>query len=207
MTGRPHRTILLAVLAFVLTTLCLAVTSQPAAAAGDLIEVDPDSVVVEAPAPGRSVEWTMTARNVTDRAVPLTLTAAGLGGALFEGEHPLDVLVVGPEGDVLLEGGDVVGQGDLTVDLPELPAGGEYVVHGRAAMPAEAGDEYRGAEGSVTLRFVATAQSEGEPGAPGIPGGGLASTGAGVMLLATLAVVLIGAGTTAYVSTRKRRTP
>lgn len=207
MIDRPRRAVGLAVLAFLLTTLFLALTANPAAAAGDLIEVDPDSVVVEAPAPGRSSEWTMTARNVTDHAVPLALTVTGLEGTVFEGEHPLDLLVVGPQGDVLLGGGDVVvGQGDLTLDLPELPAGGEYLVHGRAVMPTEAGDEYRGAEGAVTLRFVAT--SEPGPGAPPTaPGGGLAATGAGITLLVTLAVVLIGAGTTAYVSTRKRRNP
>lgn len=183
----------------------------------DLIAVDPARVHVDVPAPGHEESWTMTARNVSGDTVGLGLEAVGANGDLFAGGHPLQVTVRDPSGAVVL-GADDLQDGSELVALPALPAGGEYIVTGTAVMPGEAGDEYRAADGGLTLRFVATADEAGvvpdpapaNPVAPTTPGatppGRLAITGSEAVTVVAIAIAVIGAGTTIRAIARRRRT-
>ena len=48
-----------------------------AAAPGDLIDSTPAVVVLEVPAPGESVDWSMSVTNLTDGSLPLSLEILG----------------------------------------------------------------------------------------------------------------------------------
>lgn len=193
----------------------------------DLIAADPAAVSIDTPAPGHVDSWTMTARNVTDAPVGLGLDVIPATGEVFAGPHPLQVIVTDDAGQVLLTAADFAG-GSAPVVLPVLPAGAQYVVTGHAEMPVDAGDEYRGAGGRVTLRFIATANPEEMTSIdPPLPGGAeapeagpgteagsdvrapgtpqLAWTGSDVLTVLAVAVAVIGLGTAVLGAMRRRR--
>lgn len=186
----------------------LLVQGPVATAADDLIDATPARVAIEAPAPGHSQEWQMSVVSVTDSAVPLQVRVEGAADRLFSGDHPLLLRIAEPGGRVLVEGpvADVLGR---TVPLDPLPAGATYTLVGSVTLPAEAGNDYQGADGSLTVRFTATADSVADdppaddPAADDSWDGALATTGATVGWVALAGLVLLAGGTTFLLLRRK----
>lgn len=183
-------------------------TGVPATVDDSLIDVTPEVVQLRVPAPGHSTEWSMTATNTTAAAVPLTLEVTGAGGAALEGAHPMQVLVLDPDGVQLLAD-DVPSTLGEVVTLGVLAPGEEYTVRGTATLPAEAGDEYREATADVRYQFVAQAEEQVTGGVLGsgtgtLRAGPLAVTGAQALGILLAAAALIGAGTTAVLARRRK---
>lgn len=162
------------------------------AADGDLIDASPETIQVTAPAPGEYREWPVSVRNVTDTAVPLTLSVRGAEGALFDGDDPARIEIVGGDGVAVLSGSaaDLV---DRSVDLARLDAGDQRELTARVWLPRSAGNEYQGAGGALDLRFTATADDRGSGDSGGSAPDLLARTGgSGATLAATIAVAAAG---------------
>ena len=186
--------------------------TQPPASADETLLSTTSPVVVAVPAPGHSVEWSLSAKNVSSHAVAVSALVTGVGGDAFAGAHPLELSVEAPSGTPL----------ELSVEAPSgtpltLPAGSAVAaatslgivqpgatiqVHGRTALPREAGDEYQGVSGRMSVSLI----GEDRGGAPAQPGDDvLAHTGLSITGIAATAAALLGAGLFFLFARRRRR--
>ncbi|MGO4431731.1 hypothetical protein AB4Y88_00075 [Paenarthrobacter sp. RAF9] len=200
---KPSRLAL--VLAVVTGWTALAVMA-PASAASPLIEASPSSVTVEVPAPGHSATWDMRVQNVSDMALPLSLSVEGEGAALFDGPSALEVAVVDGAGTEIVPNTAVGPLLGSRLQLADLPSGQSYELRGSVTLPESADNRYQGQSGSLT--FVFTTITADPPLSPG-PGNGvvndvLAYTGANVLLIAFVAIVLLVVGVGLSILRKKR---
>jgi hypothetical protein len=191
-----------------------------AATAGedDLIRVVPAAVEVVAPAPGHATTWSFTVTDTpatSGTAVPLVLSVTGADGPLLRGDHPLRLTVTAADGSVVIDDAELGPLLGTAVPLADLR--GSTTLTASVALPAEAGDEYRGADAAVRLTVVAEQEylSEVLAAGPDDPGGvggttatgGLAITGVEPIALLLAAVALLGAGGTVLLARRRRPRP
>lgn len=170
-----------------------------AAAPGDLIDSTPAVVVLEVPAPGESVDWSMSVTNLTDGSLPLSLEILGAGEEpLFAGEHGLRLSVAESGGRILVHSTSVADLLDEPMTLSALAAGSTYELRGSVSLPREADNRYQGMSGTLTLRF-ATSASEPTPD-PTLPVTGADAIVAMVALGAALAL----AGALIVIAVRSR---
>lgn len=164
--------------------------ANPAAAAqqGDLIDATPESVRIDAPAPGGLSTWDMSVSNVTTATVPIELRIDGQSDRLFDGPTPLR-LTIRHGADVVVEGSAAELLGSA-LDLPDLAPGDTYSLTGEASLPAEAGNEYQGESGRLDIRFIAVSSSSATEGVLAVTGGGVAT----IVVVAVGAVVITSAG-------------
>lgn len=161
------------------------VASTPAVAA-DLIEARNTSQTFETPAPGHSVEWTMEAENLSLEVLEVRLDVNEISGSATVGEASLTLSLEHPDGAVLASGTarELAG---LTFSLDPVNPGGTAEVLARVALPAAAGDDYRGSDARMRFDFVVTAEGTGGPG-------DLSATGSDVWLAAFIALLAIVGG-------------
>jgi hypothetical protein len=174
-------------------------TSSAGAATSDLIDASPDSVAADVPAPGHHTTWTMSATNVSDSAIQVGLLVFGESDQLFSGATPLTVTVADSNGSTLIEATTVGELVDRSTALGSLQAGESMTVTGSVALPRSAGNEYVGADGTLTFRFVATqdeTEAELATTAPGGAGssGNLAVTGASILGVLMIVGILLVVG-------------
>lgn len=172
-------------------------------ASAGLIDAAPSSVTVEAPAPGHEAAWSLTVRNRTAETLPLSLVVEGADGPLTTGPTPVTISLSGPAGPVLSDvpSGELIG---TTTALEPLAPGEVRTLDGVAALPAEAGDAYQGADGRLVLRLTAQDGAASDRN-DAQPAQGLSRTGAEIALGATAASLLILGGLVAVILDRRRR--
>ena len=174
--------------------------TQPPASADETLLSTTSPVVVAVPAPGHSVEWSLSAKNVSSHAVAVSALVTGVGGDAFAGAHPLELSVEAPSGTPLtLPAGSAVA---AATSLGIVQPGATIQVHGRTALPREAGDEYQGVSGRMSVSLI----GEDRGGAPAQPGDDvLAHTGLSITGIAATAAALLGAGLFFLFARRRRR--
>ncbi|MDQ1205229.1 hypothetical protein [Microbacterium sp. SORGH_AS_0862] len=143
----------------VVASLLFTVVAIPASAAENLIDATPASVSITAPAPGETVSWDMSVRNITTGPLPLELSISDDGGRLLEGPTPITVTVRERETSRVVAEGSPADLRGMTLTLPDLAAGAEYGLVGSATLPAQADNTYQGASATLDFRFVAVASA------------------------------------------------
>lgn len=154
-----------------------------------LIEVTPEVVQIDVPAPGAAQRWSMSVTNLTDEPVPLGLEVLGDASLpLFTGPTPLTVVLSDAQGEVVsaLPAAELVGQ---TQELPDLAARTSYTLTGEVALPTAADNRYAEQDGALRFRYTALGSEGGPPGPPW-----LSLTGSGPSILGWLALALGAAG-------------
>lgn len=187
-----------------------ATTGTATTGTADLIHVAPAALEIATPGPGHSASWTIEVSETeatAGTAVPLWLAVSGADGPLLHGTDPLHLTVTAEDGTVVLASADLASLFGRHVPLADLH--GSTTLTATAALPATAGDEYRGADGDVQLTVTAQAPTTGSEvlAAPGTGGlhGVLARTGLEPTALLLGAATLLGAGATVLVARRRAR--
>lgn len=155
------------------------------------------TVTIETPAPGHTVEWTMRVRvGTVDLSRPI-VTLREASGAAVEGAHPLDIEIFAPTAGTPLVRGTADALLGRAIPLDQGHAAaiedGWITVHGTATLPQEAGNEYRGAD--ATLRFTFTGEVAEE----------LAMTGRAPIAVWIVAVAVTLAGLGSLIMRRRTR--
>lgn len=161
-----------------------------------LIETNGTEVHLTTPAPGHSVEWTMTVTNRSGGDLPLSLTTSAGSGTALEGDQPLRFSLTEADGTVIADSVEAAALAQPVTDLGTLAAGATRTVTGSAALPSAAGNEYAGATAQLSFDFSVMAADA--PPATHLPATGAQITGFVILALALLALGL-------YLATRKRR--
>ncbi|KQR49169.1 hypothetical protein ASF87_10275 [Microbacterium sp. Leaf161] len=164
---------------------------MPAVAPSNLDWIPP-SITVTDLKPGDSITTTFSLHNTNP--VPIELRAVEFrDGDLFAGPTPLTV-------DITLSMDDT-----CPLNQDAIPPGATVNLTMTAALPAEAGNEYQGLEGTATVAATATEASVCETSSAGL-GHGLASTGgaADPTITVLVAGTLIAAGVMLARRARKR---
>lgn len=176
----------------------------PVADTGDLIQVSPAVVEVVAPAPGHATTWTVSVSDTpatAGSAVPLWLAVTGTDGPLLHGDHPLRLTVTAEDGTEVLASDDPAALLGRSVALADLR--GTTTLTVVAELPEAAGDEYRGATGSVRLAVTAEAPDPDVPAPGGFRSAVLAVTGAEPAALLLAVAALLGMGGSALAARRR----
>lgn len=183
----------------VLTPLTPFATQAPASADETLLSTT-SPVVVAVPAPGHSVEWSLSAKNVSSHPVAVSALVTGVDGGVFAGAHPLELSVEAPTGaELALPSG---GSASAATSLGTVQPGATIQVRGRTALPREAGDEYQGVGGRMNVSLFGE-DLGGSPAAAGTDV--LAHTGLSITGVAATAAALLGAGLLFLFARRRRR--
>lgn len=201
-----HRspTVLTAVLAAALTIAPVAALTSTAPAAADepLLSVDAAPLVVPVPAPGHSADWSLRATNVSSHPVAVSAVVSGVSGGVLAGAHPLQLAVDAPDGTPLAV--PSAGSTAAATSIGTVAPGATIEVRGHSTLPRDAGDEYQGLGGRLTVRLIG--QDLGGTATPASPGeGALAHTGLTVAAVAVAAAALLGAGLLLLLARRRRR--
>lgn len=173
---------------------------QAPASADETLLSTTSPVVVAVPAPGHSVEWSLSAKNVSSHPVAVSALVTGVEGGVFAGAHPLELSVEAPTGTPLtLPAGGAV---TAATSLGTVQPGATIQVRGRTALPREAGDEYQGVGGRMNVSLVG--EDLGGTAARASDDV-LAHTGLSIAGAAATAVALLGAGLFFLFARRRRR--
>lgn len=154
-----------------------------------------DSEVTLSIAPSHDVTWEMRVTNVHEESAQVVLDIVSVSGSVFGGDTPASLAItqVGSTVDTADDGRDLEG---LQMGLGMLEPGETLALDGRAALPAEADDSYRGATGVVSWRFSLMIDGEVVPPPPPLPDAALPTTGGGmpvVLIAAATGLLIIGA--------------
>ncbi len=152
-----------------------------AAHAEPRLETEGEVTTIQTPAPGRSVEWIMRVRAPDEDPGRVSLVLLEAEGRATEGGHPLSLRLELLDG----QGDDAAGAfplelasgtaAELRGRVVAVPSSGDSrsnAVRAIAALPAAAGDEYRGSDATLHFRFAAV-----QDGGSASFDGGLAMTG------------------------------
>ncbi|QTX03322.1 hypothetical protein [Agromyces archimandritae] len=131
--------------------MCLSPTAS--VAADGLIDAAPDVVEVTVPTPGEAVRWEMEARNLAAVSLPLSLVVSGVGSHLFDGPYPLELEVYETATGATVYRGVAAEAVDTLLELSPVPAGERTVLTGVVSLPADAGNEYQEASGTLSFEF------------------------------------------------------
>ncbi|HKU29900.1 MAG TPA: LPXTG cell wall anchor domain-containing protein [Arthrobacter sp.] len=167
------------------------------AVTSDLINTNPTSVAIDAPAPGETQTWKMSVSNAADSALPLGLEITGSSDVLFSGATPMEISVKTLDGGTVVERVPVGKMLGKSLQLPELQVGKTYDLVGSVTLPREAGNSYQGASGNLKFRFVTSLDKPDVNPAPPYSGPNLANTGMNNLLpitIAAVALLVIGLG-------------
>ncbi|GIG36584.1 hypothetical protein [Cellulomonas pakistanensis] len=201
-----------AVLAPLLALAVGLVSAAPAAAApaavlataaeAPLVEGSTTTAHLSVPYPGHAVAFDLTARGRAGSTSDLVLLVDGGTGPLAAGPHALELTVADGSGRLLAQG-TAAELAAAPVELGVL-SDDPLLLTGTATLPAAAGDDLQGQGLTLRLTLVASQDVPPAPGSPApgasAPGaatpdrGALAITGASALLLALVALGLVGAG-------------
>ncbi|WP_309132053.1 hypothetical protein [Brevibacterium sp.] len=172
----------------VVLTAAIAAPTHAIAMTEQKLETRGEFVSVATPAPGHSSEWTMSVRAPEEEMENLTITLVSTSGTAVSGPHPIEITLMDDEGQRLASGTAEQLRNEV-IFLPTPREGGWLTLRATAALPFEAGDDYKGSRAELQFRFsAAMAMDVAEPDQ-------LPFTGAsGVFALLILAFVLIGTG-------------
>lgn len=163
----------------------------------DLIEVAPETVHIEAPAPGHSSSWAVTVSNVSDHTLPLWIEVSGSESELLSGDNPLELELNDSDGDTIVSRQPLRLTENNLFELPPLSPRETTTFHGVVSLPREAGNEYQGlsAEISISITTQDKVHSDPEPGTPTtsseVPNGNLSQTGVDAIKMLGMSVLAI----------------
>ncbi|UIN30694.1 hypothetical protein [Microbacterium binotii] len=171
-----------------------------AQAAQDLIDATPASVSITAPAPGETVTWDMSVRNLTSGALPIELSISGDDGRLLQGPTPIMITIRESGTSLVVAEGSPQELLGSSWELPSLVGGAEYALVGSATLPQNADNSYQAASATLDFRFTAVS-SEG-PTALAITGSDLV----GVVGVVAVGAVAVLSGLWLTLSRRRKET-
>lgn len=176
-------------------TLSLGAAAAPATAAtqpDDLFVIDTRVVKVDAPAPGETTHWSVTVGSSDEEVRDVYVRMSAAEGPLFDGDHPAEITVNEVGGTAILQGPGRSVVSDTHTEFASFVHGSPVEIEGHLTLPRDAGNEYQGASGTLTLELAAT---RGEPGDD--TNTGIAATGSDSWwLLAAGAAAAVVAGIT-----------
>lgn len=184
-------------------TLSLGTAAAPSPHPDDLYVIETRIVEVDAPAPGETRHWSVTVDSSDDDVRDIFVRMSAAEGPLFAGDHPAEITVNEKGGKAILQGPGRTVVSDTHTEFASFTQGSPVEIEGHLTLPREAGNEYQGASGTLTLELAATRDEPGDD-----PNTGIAATGSGSWwLLGAGAAVAIAAGVTLVARrTQNRRT-